>query len=96
MMGLVVHFLIHAMNPDPDYKRKPIKKEQIGFHDILLEKIEKFGSGPVFSLCIEMLRMFRPDEHIDNYDEMKLYVFLNKIIPKSKKSKRKRKGSESI
>lgn len=86
--GQVVQFLIHSFQPFLSEKKAKFDKKELILSYYLQKKIKELQDTEIYKLCIDLARMFKKG-HIEDFHGVKLYAFLNKVIPDDRKKKKR-------
>ena len=90
LQGFVIHFLIRSLHPYINMgKRKPFDKSEFLIQYYLPRKVADFAETEVYKLCIDLVRLAKLKSP-DDMDGMKLYVLLNRSVPRLEKRKKDR------
>jgi hypothetical protein len=87
--GLVIHFLIHSFQPFLSEKKAKFDKKELILCYYLQRKIKDLQDTEIYRLCIDLTGMFKKG-HIEDFHGVKLYAFLNKVIPDDRKKKKRK------
>ena len=85
----IFHYLTQFVYPLGGAEaRRPISKNEINPVGILSSKLGKFKDGPIYLVCDEIARI--NGQTAELWEERAIYIFLNKNLPDSRKSRKKK------
>lgn len=89
--GMLLHFLQATMNPwkeQEPYKNVPLTKQEVMLSHYLTRKLGDLYGTTIYTMCRELKNAFAPSKSIEDYHGNRLYVCINKLVPRSTSMKR--------
>lgn len=87
LQGFVIHFLQSSLYPFSNFgKRKTFERSEFLLETYLPSRVGDLANGGVYRLCIDLVRLAKLKSPED-IDGMKLYVLINKTVPRLDKRK---------
>ncbi len=91
VQGFVIHFLTRSLHPFSNAeKRMPFDKSEFLLQYYLPSKVGDLAGTGVHKLCIDLVRFAR-QKSPEDIEGMKLYVLLNRTVPRLEKRKKDRR-----
>lgn len=88
VQGYVIHFLQRSLYPYTAMrKRKPFEKSELLIEYFLPSKVGDLAKTEFYKLCIDLVRVAKLKSPED-MDGMRLYVLLNRTVPRMEKRKK--------
>ncbi len=90
LQGYVIHFLVRSLHPYTTMeKRRPFDKSEFLLQNYLPGKVGDLMKTEIYKLCIDLVRLAKL-KSAEDMDGMKLYVLLNRTVPRVEKRKKDR------
>lgn len=92
MSGMLLHYIQATLNPwmeHQPYKKMPLTKQEVMLSHYLTRKVGDLWGTSIYTMCCELKNAFAPTKSIEDYHGNRLYVCINKLVPKSDSIKRK-------
>jgi hypothetical protein len=91
--GMLLHFIESSIKPwceEEPFKKRPFSKTEVMLSHYLTRKLGDLYGTSLYSICIELQSIFAKGKSIEDYHRLRVYVFINRMIPKVIKAPKNR------